>query len=81
MVALSPVKGVEVETVTVDSLGRFRLVKMDIEGAEGEIIRKDSKWLNYVRAMAMEVHGKENLSNIPMILTQNGFNSKGNDKI
>ena len=25
---------VEVETVTIDSLGRFSLVKMDIEGAE-----------------------------------------------
>ena len=34
---------VEVETVTVDSLDRFSIVKMDIEGAEGEVIREDSK--------------------------------------
>ena len=53
---------VEVETVTIDSLGRFSLVKMDIEGAEGEVIREDSEWLDYVRAMAVEVHGDENLS-------------------
>ena len=64
---------VEVETVTVDSLGRFSLVKMDIEGAEGELIREDSEWLNYVRAMAVEVHGEENLSNVPKVLTQRGF--------
>ena len=63
----------EVEIVTVDSLGRFSLVKMDIEGAEGEVIREDSEWLNYVRAMAVEVHGEENLTNVPKALTQRGF--------
>ena len=31
------------------------------------------KWLNYVRAMVVEVHGCENLANIPKVLAQRGF--------
>lgn len=63
----------EVETVTVDSLGRFSIVKMDIEGAEEELIRDDSDWLNHVRAMAIEVHGEKNLANVPKVLVKKGF--------
>ena len=64
---------VEVETVTIDSLGRFSLVKMDIEGAEGKVIREDSELLNYVRAMTVEFDGKENLANVPKVLTHRDF--------
>ena len=71
--SLSGEGDIEVETVTIDSLGKFSLVKMDIEGAEGELIRDDSNWLNHVRAMAIEVHGERNLIGVPEVLTKKGF--------
>ena len=39
-------EGIEVETTTIESLGKFSLVKMDIEGAEGKVVKGD--WLNHV---------------------------------
>ncbi|MEM4731515.1 MAG: FkbM family methyltransferase [Candidatus Aenigmatarchaeota archaeon] len=64
-------EGVEVKTVTVDSLGKFEVVKMDIEGAENRAFTGD--WINYVREIAVELHGKENIELIPNILRAKGF--------
>ncbi|BFI73760.1 uncharacterized SAM-dependent methyltransferase SSO0838, FkbM family [Nanoarchaeota archaeon] len=71
---------IEVETVTIDSLGEFDVVKMDIEGAEGIIIKEDSKWLDNVREIELELHGKENIERIPKILKNKGFKIKYLDK-
>jgi hypothetical protein len=49
---------IEVETVSVDQLGKFSIVKMDIEGAEGVVVKGD--WLENASQVAMELHGKEN---------------------
>ncbi|BDC17392.1 FkbM family methyltransferase [Acidianus sp. HS-5] len=64
---------IEVNTTTIDSLGKFNVVKMDIEGAEGELIKEDEKWLDHVRTMAVELHGERNVSAIPKILRARGF--------
>jgi hypothetical protein len=47
---------------------------MDIEGAEGKVVKGD--WLNHVREIAMELHGKENVRKIPEILKERGFEIK-----
>ncbi|BFI76522.1 FkbM family methyltransferase [Sulfurisphaera ohwakuensis] len=64
---------IEVDTTTIDSLGKFSIVKMDIEGAESEIIKEDEKWLDYVRAIAVELHGEKNLTVVPKVLKAKGF--------
>ncbi|MEM3836232.1 glycosyltransferase [Pyrobaculum sp.] len=64
-------EGVELNTVTVDSLGKFEVVKMDIEGAENRAFTGD--WINYVMEIAVELHGKENIELIPNILRAKGF--------
>jgi len=66
-------EGIKVETTT-ESLGKFSVVKMDIEGAEGKVVKGD--WLNHVREIAMELHGKENVRKIPEILKERGFEIK-----
>ncbi|QXJ34875.1 FkbM family methyltransferase [Saccharolobus shibatae] len=63
----------EVETITIDSLGKFNVVKMDIEGTEGELIKESVRWLDYVRMIAVELHGERNLNLIPKILRERGF--------
>ncbi|MFP3133370.1 MAG: FkbM family methyltransferase [Nitrososphaeria archaeon] len=64
-------EGIKVETTTIESLGKFSVVKMDIEGAEGKVVKGD--WLNHVREIAIELHGKENVRKIPEILKERGF--------
>ncbi|MQL56471.1 FkbM family methyltransferase [Acidianus ambivalens] len=64
--------GVEVEGVTVDSLGKFSVVKMDIEGAEGKVM-KNGEWLDHVKQIAIELHGRENIEAIPQLLRNKGF--------
>ena len=64
---------IEVETTTIDSLGRFSVVKMDIEGAEGELIKEDEKWLDDVREIGVELHGERNLTTVPKVLRNKGF--------
>ncbi|WP_016732453.1 FkbM family methyltransferase [Saccharolobus islandicus] len=66
-------KGIEVETTTVESLGKFSVVKMDIEGAEGKLFERRD-WLSYVKQIAIELHGQENIKRIPAILREEGFN-------
>ena len=52
--------------------GKFSVVKMDIEGVEGRLIK--GNWLNSVREIAMELHGNENVISIPAMLRDKGFN-------
>jgi hypothetical protein len=65
-------EGIEVTTTTIESLGKFSVVKMDIEGTEGRLIK--GNWLNSVREIAMELHGNENVISIPATLRDKGFN-------
>ncbi|WP_225968872.1 FkbM family methyltransferase [Saccharolobus islandicus] len=46
--------GIEVETTTVESLGKFSVVKMDIEGAEGKLFER-REWLSYVKQKSYTV--------------------------
>ncbi|WP_225969531.1 FkbM family methyltransferase [Saccharolobus islandicus] len=46
--------GIEVETTTVESLGKFSVVKMDIEGAEGKLFKRRD-WLSYVKQKSYTV--------------------------
>lgn len=39
----------EVETTTADSLGKFNVIKMDIERTKCEVIKESAKWLDYFR--------------------------------
>ncbi|QGA53815.1 FkbM family methyltransferase [Sulfolobus sp. E5-1-F] len=66
---------IEVDTVTIDSLGKFSVVKMDIEGAESEVFKRE-EWLNYVRLLGIELHGEGNIVRIPRYLTSKGFSIK-----
>ncbi|AAK41132.1 Conserved hypothetical protein [Saccharolobus solfataricus P2] len=64
--------GVEVDSVSVNSLGKFSVVKMDIEGAEGRVM-KSGEWLDYVKQIAVELHGRENIEIIPHLLRKRSF--------
>ncbi|MUM63676.1 FkbM family methyltransferase [Acidianus infernus] len=64
--------GVEVDSVSVNSLGKFSVVKMDIEGAEGRVM-KSGEWLDYVKQIAVELHGRENIEIIPHLLRERSF--------
>jgi FkbM family methyltransferase len=52
-----------IATVTMDDLvaeyGRVNLLKMDIEGAEREVLNASSSWLGSVGAIAVELHETE----------------------
>lgn len=53
---------------------RIDLIKVDIEGAEVEMFKGDNKWLDNVRAIAIEFHGTSRVdSNFDNIVTKAGF--------
>jgi hypothetical protein len=56
------------------------LIKMDIEGAELDIITKDSEWLDHTKALVMELHpwvyGIDGLAKIVETLRRKGFEVK-----
>lgn len=71
--------GLKVNTITMKNLidelcvdKQNIVVKMDIEGGE-ELVFKDPTFLLKVREIAMELHGKNNIANIPSILIHYGF--------
>lgn len=72
------VSGISVNTITLDDiltdlkLKRFDIIKMDIEGGE-EMVFSSPQFLLKVRELAMELHGKKNIAEIPDILQKNGF--------
>jgi len=53
-----------VRSVTIESLfseynlSRIDILKMDIEGAEIEVFRNHSPWVNHVRSIIVELHGR-----------------------
>lgn len=53
----------EIDTVTMDDLvsvyGRVDLLKMDIEGAERDVLRNSSSWFGSIGALAVELHDTE----------------------
>jgi len=76
-----------VRTITMDSLieivrdegySEVDLVKIDIEGAELDILINDVNWLKYVKALVMELHpqiyGLKGLKAIFKNLKKQGFN-------
>ena len=48
-------------------------LKMDIEGAEAEVLAKADEWADRVRSMSIEVHPPATLQRCEQILTQLGF--------
>ena len=49
-------------------------LKMDIEGAEAELMKGDTSWLEHVRAINIEVHSPPaDYDTIKEILERNGF--------
>jgi len=60
-----------------ENYDRIDLVKIDIEGAELEILTRNNRWLQYVNAIVMELHprvyGYEGLKRIIEVLEKAGF--------
>lgn len=54
-------------------LQKIDFIKMDIEGAEVEVLTKNNEWLEFVICMKIEIHDKDNLSTIVNELTRRGF--------
>jgi len=71
----------KIKTISVDSLleklhhPNNLVVKMDIEGGERYFFN-NQEFVNSIREIAMELHGKENIQTIPRILEKNNFKIK-----
>jgi len=76
----------QVKTITISRLFHLAnsmqhkeidVVKLDIEGAELEILREGADWLKHVKAIIMELHpaiyGCKGVNEIISILSKNGF--------
>lgn len=65
-----------------DELGMVDFVKMDIEGAERDILSTDGAWSHRIRNLLVECHGKDeddteyNTKYVEFMLTIRGFNVK-----
>jgi|GEM_PF-1511104 len=55
-------------------------VKMDIEGAEGRVLRENTQWANSVRAIKVEIHPPYSVSECLADLQQLGFQSSADMK-
>ena len=69
------VKAYSIETFLAESdlvSQKDIVVKMDIEGAEKYVLRSH-KFIENIREISMELHGRENVESIPKILTEEGF--------
>lgn len=68
------------ELIKTKGYNSIDLIKIDIEGAELDIITKDCEWLNYTKALVMELHpwiyGTEGVMEIIKILRGKGFKVK-----
>lgn len=71
--------GLKVNTITLNKIideycekNQNIVIKMDIEGGE-ELVFKDPTFLLKVREIAMELHGKQNIVDIPSKLIDYGF--------
>ena len=76
-----PGKGRSVRAVRMDTLiseqglDRIDYLKVDIEGAEAEVFREASGWLERVQSLKVEVHPPASLKSISDVLEANGFRS------
>jgi FkbM family methyltransferase len=67
------------EAIACDSLMKqfgvpyWDFVKIDIEGAESEVVLKNNKWLNAVSNLTLEVHNSTKMINYQMALERLGF--------
>ena len=52
---------------------KFDIVKLDIEGAESEVILQNSDWLHSTQMLIAEFHGEGIKSSCTQYLTKNGF--------
>jgi FkbM family methyltransferase len=68
-----------VEIMTVSDMlalspaGRIDILKVDIEGAEGELFRGPCDWLRAVACVSIELHGEVAKAEIPQTLIAAGF--------
>jgi FkbM family methyltransferase len=56
-------------------------IKMDIEGAESEVLRADAKWLKHVHCLTLEVHAPATLYGCMAILREAGFDCRCSTKL
>jgi FkbM family methyltransferase len=72
---------IEVEAISVPTLlkklnwERINLLKVDIEGYEGILLRENCEWLNFVDAMCIECHEGYGESELYALAKNWGFNS------
>ncbi len=70
----------EVSTVTVDALveryGPVDFLKMDIEGAEREVLSKNTSWATAVRSLQVEVHEPYTVGDCERDLQELGFTTE-----
>lgn len=68
------------ELIKDEGIDSIDLIKIDIEGAELDIITKDHEWLNRTRALVMELHpqvyGVKGVMKIVKVLKSKGFRVK-----
>jgi hypothetical protein len=56
--------------------GRINILKLDVEGAEVEILRPPTPWLASVDCIIVELHNEEGFRDIPNWLADAGFKVK-----
>ena len=72
-------EGVEVQAVTVadvirmSGFDRVDLMKIDVEGAEAEILAGDLSWLDRVDAVMIELHGTPREDEFKALMEERGF--------
>ena len=68
------------EFIKSNGYNTIDLIKIDIEGAELDIITKDSEWLDHAKALVMELHpwvyGVDGMTKIVKALRRKGFSVK-----
>lgn len=73
--------GYRIKTICIEDLmdkldnPKNLVIKMDIEGSE-KYIFKNKDFVNNIKEIAMELHGKENIETITKILQNNNFHIK-----
>jgi FkbM family methyltransferase len=68
------------ELIKDEGINSIDLIKIDIKGAELDIITKDPEWLNRIKALVMELHpqvyGVKGVMKIARVLEKQGFKVK-----
>lgn len=59
--------------LTTMNIDRFDIVKLDIEGAELEVLSKENCWLKSTRVLLVEYHGSDIESQCNSVLLKHGF--------